>query len=374
MIPINKPTLGKEEEENVIQVLRSGTLTGRAREGGMVAEFEKIFARFLGVKYAVAVSSGTAALHASLLALGVGPGDEVIVPSFTFSATCNVVLHVGAKPVFVDIDLDTYTMEPSEVRKALTSKTKVIIPVHIYGHPADMKPIMELAAEENICVVEDAAQAHGAEYNGVKVGGIGRLGCFSFYPTKIITTGEGGMVTTNDEELAEKIRVIRNQGEKGDYATMLLGHNWRLTELGAAIGIAQMKKIDEFLAKRRRNAAYLTELLSSVDGLVLPLEKKWAKHAWNIYTVRLRNNEVRRDEAVSLLRKRGVGATVYYPIPVHLTPLYRERGYSEVSLPNTELASKTVFSLPVHPSMTEEDVEKVALAVKETLGALAPSP
>ncbi|MBS7287570.1 MAG: DegT/DnrJ/EryC1/StrS family aminotransferase [Candidatus Freyarchaeota archaeon] len=374
MIPINKPTLGREEEENVIQVLRSGILTGRASEGGMVAEFEKIFARFLGVKYAVAVSSGTAALHASLLALGVGLGDEVIVPSFTFSATCNVVLHVGARPVFVDIDLDTYTMDPSEVKKALTPKTKVIIPVHLYGHPVDMKPIMELAAEKDVYVVEDAAQAHGAEYGGVKVGGIGHLGCFSFYPTKIITTGEGGMVTTNDEELAEKVKIIRNQGERGNYATALLGHNWRLTELGAAIGIAQMKKIDGFLAKRRRNAAHLTKLLSNVDELVPPLEKGWAKHAWNIYTVRLRNNEVKRDKAVSLLRKHGVGATIYYPIPVHLTPLYREKGYSKVSLPNTELASKTVFSLPVHPSMTEEDIEKVALAVKETLEALGPSP
>ncbi|MEM4678904.1 MAG: DegT/DnrJ/EryC1/StrS family aminotransferase, partial [Candidatus Jordarchaeales archaeon] len=206
MIPINKPILGKEEEDNVVRVLRSGILTGRGVDGGMVSEFEKLFAQFLGVKHAVAVSSGTAALHASLISLGVGPGDEVIVPSFTFSATANVVLHVGAKPVFVDIDLDTYTMDPNEVRRALTPKTKAIIPVHLYGHPADMKPIMELAEDNNVYVIEDCAQAHGAEYEGVKVGGIGHLGCFSFYPTKIITTGEGGMVTTNSEELAEKIR------------------------------------------------------------------------------------------------------------------------------------------------------------------------
>ncbi|MEM2047564.1 MAG: DegT/DnrJ/EryC1/StrS family aminotransferase, partial [Candidatus Jordarchaeales archaeon] len=352
MIPINKPILGREEEENVLSVLRSGNLTGRVSESGMVMEFERLFSSFLGVKYAVAVSSGTAALHASLLAIDVRPGDEVIVPSFTFSATCNVVLHVGAKPVFVDIDLDTYTMNPDEVKKTLTPKTKAIIPVHLYGHPADMKPIMEVAEEEKIYVIEDAAQAHGAEYNGVKVGGIGHLGCFSFYPTKIITTGEGGMVATNDEELAEKIRMIRNQGERGDYVTTLLGHNWRLPEMNAAIGVAQMRRINEFLAKRRRNANRLTELLREVKELVLPFEKGKARHAWNIYTVRLRDERVRRDDVVSFLRKRGVGATVYYPVPVHRTKLYIERGYSNVFLPGTELASKTVFSLPVHPSMT----------------------
>ncbi|MBS7246828.1 MAG: DegT/DnrJ/EryC1/StrS family aminotransferase [Candidatus Jordarchaeales archaeon] len=374
MIPINKPILGREEEENVLSVLRSGNLTGRVSESGMVMEFERLFSSFLGVKYAVAVSSGTAALHASLLAIDVRPGDEVIVPSFTFSATCNVVLHVGAKPVFVDIDLDTYTMNPDEVKKTLTPKTKAIIPVHLYGHPADMKPIMEVAEEEKIYVIEDAAQAHGAEYNGVKVGGIGHLGCFSFYPTKIITTGEGGMVATNDEELAEKIRMIRNQGERGDYVTTLLGHNWRLPEMNAAIGVAQMRRINEFLAKRRRNANRLTELLREVKELVLPFEKGKARHAWNIYTVRLRDERVRRDDVVSFLRKRGVGATVYYPVPVHRTKLYIERGYSNVFLPGTELASKTVFSLPVHPSMTEEDVETVASAVKQSLGASALSP
>ncbi|MEM3663537.1 MAG: DegT/DnrJ/EryC1/StrS family aminotransferase [Candidatus Jordarchaeales archaeon] len=374
MIPINKPILGREEEENVLSVLRSGNLTGRVSESGMVMEFERLFSSFLGVKYAVAVSSGTAALHASLLAIDVRPGDEVIVPSFTFSATCNVVLHVGAKPVFVDIDLDTYTMNPDEVKKTLTPKTKAIIPVHLYGHPADMKPIMEVAEEEKIYVIEDATQAHGAEYNGVKVGGIGHLGCFSFYPTKIITTGEGGMVATNDEELAEKIRMIRNQGERGDYVTTLLGHNWRLPEMNAAIGVAQMRRINEFLAKRRRNANRLTELLREVKELVLPFEKGKARHAWNIYTVRLRDERVRRDDVVSFLRKRGVGATVYYPVPVHRTKLYIERGYSNVFLPGTELASKTVFSLPVHPSMTEEDVETVASAVKQSLGASALSP
>ncbi|MEM3512104.1 MAG: DegT/DnrJ/EryC1/StrS family aminotransferase [Candidatus Jordarchaeales archaeon] len=374
MIPINKPILGREEEENVLSVLRSGNLTGRVSESGMVMEFERLFSSFLGVKYAVAVSSGTAALHASLLAIDVRPGDEVIVPSFTFSATCNVVLHVGAKPVFVDIDLDTYTMNPDEIKKTLTPKTKAIIPVHLYGHPADMKPIMEVAEEEKIYVIEDATQAHGAEYNGVKVGGIGHLGCFSFYPTKIITTGEGGMVATNDEELAEKIRMIRNQGERGDYVTTLLGHNWRLPEMNAAIGVAQMRRINEFLAKRRRNANRLTELLREVKELVLPFEKGKARHAWNIYTVRLRDERVRRDDVVSFLRKRGVGATVYYPVPVHRTKLYIERGYSNVFLPGTELASKTVFSLPVHPSMTEEDVETVASAVKQSLGASALSP
>ncbi|MHA1607701.1 MAG: DegT/DnrJ/EryC1/StrS family aminotransferase [Candidatus Freyarchaeota archaeon] len=367
LIPINCPIIGREEEENILSVLRSGLLTVRTGEGKMVSEFEKLFSDFIGVKYAIAVSSGTAALHASLLALNVKAGDEVILPSFTFSATCNVVLHLGAKPVFVDINLETYTLDVNAVKKSITDKTKIIIPVHLYGHPADLAPLTELAEEENIYIVEDAAQAHGAEYNGSKVGCFGQLGCFSFYPTKMITTGEGGMITTNDRELAEKIKMIRNHGEKGDYGPSLLGHNWRLPEISAAIGVAQMRKINHFLEARRRNANHLTSLLEDMDLLVLPVEKENVRHAWNLYTVRLKERIEKRDEIVSALRRKGIGATVYYPIPVHRTPLYRKYGYNSLSLPNSEFASKTVFSLPVHPALTEDDVSTIAYTVKKTL-------
>jgi perosamine synthetase len=243
MIPVNIPLLGKEEKEAVMKVLDSGMLTQKAGRGPMVSEFEKKFANYVKVKDAIATNSGTAALHAALLALNLKPSDEVIVPSFTFVATASVVLHVGAKPVFVDIDPEIYAMDPHEVKKKITPNTKAIIPVHLFGHPADMDALKELTKARSIKVIEDACQAHGATYKGRQVGSIGDLACFSFYPSKNMTTGEGGMVTTNDDDIAEAIRTIINHGEKEAYQTVRLGHNFRMPEVSAAIGTVQIDKL-----------------------------------------------------------------------------------------------------------------------------------
>ncbi len=348
--------------------MRSGILTtGNPNGGPKVREFERIFAEFIGVKHAIAVNSGTSALYAALIAAGVGPGDEVIVPSFTFIATANVVLAVGAKPIFADIDLSTYNISVEEIRKKITPRTKAIIPVHLYGLPADMDPIMELAEEHNLVVIEDACQAHGSLYKGRKAGALGHMAAFSFYPSKIITTGEGGMITTNDDELAEKLRRIRTHGQVKGYDSVMFGMNLRMTEINAAIGIAQMKKIESFLQRRRKNALLMTEELSSLDDMiVLPTEPPGYTHNWYVYTIRLTNPSI-RNKLQSYLRNEGIGAMVYYPIPLHKLPLYERLGYSKISLPNSELASQSVLSLPVHPLMSEEDVIYVAEKVKEGL-------
>ncbi len=365
-IPINKPIIGDEEIRAVAEVLRSGRLTtGNPLGGPKVREFEQLFREFVGVNHAVAVSSGTAALYAALLAFEVGPGDEVIVPSFTFVATANVVLMVGAKPVFADIDLNTYNIDVEDVRKKITPRTKAIIPVHLYGLPADMDPLMELAEDHNLVVIEDACQAHGSLYKGRMAGSIGHMAAFSFYPSKIITTGEGGMITTNDDELAEKLRMIRTHGQVKGYDSVILGSNLRMTELQAAIGIVQMRKINSFLEARRKNAKLLTEELDGEDGIELPYEPEGFRHNWYVYTVRILKAD--RDKVLFYLRRAGIGAMVYYPTPLHQLPLYRKLGYGSLKLPNSELASKTVLCLPVHPAMSEDDVLYVAQKLKEAL-------
>lgn len=365
-IPINKPLIGEEEIKAVVNVLRSGRLTTGAVEGGpKVQEFEKIFARFIGVKHAVAVSSGTAALYAALLASGIGPGDEVIVPAFTFVATANVVLMVGARPIFADIDMETYNISVEDVKRKITSRTKAIIPVHLYGLPADMDPLVDLAEKYDIVIIEDACQAHGSVYKGKKVGSIGQMAAFSFYPSKIITTGEGGIVTTNDDELAKKLRMIRTHGQVRGYDSIMMGSNLRMTEIQAAIGIVQMKRIEEFLRARRRNAKLLTEELEGVRKVVLPYEPEGFVHNWYVYTVRIVKGD--REAILRALRKAGIGAMVYYPSPLHKLPLYRKLGYEEAHLPKSELASRTVICLPVHPAMTEEDVLYVAEKLKEAI-------
>jgi perosamine synthetase len=366
MIPVNMPLIGDEEIEAVIKVLKSGILTGRVRSGPWVKQLEDGFAEFVKAKYAYAVNSGTAALHLSLMAANVGVGDEVIVPSFSFIATAEAVALVGAKPVFVDVKPDTYNIDPEKVEKAVTKKTRAIIPVDLYGLPADMEPIREIADGQDLVIVEDAAQAHGAAYETKPCGSYADLACWSFYASKNMTTGEGGMITTNKREYAEKVPFMRAHGEKEEYFSSMLGHNFRMPEIEGAVGFIQLGKLPRFLEARRKNAMRLTEKLSGVERLVLPEEPRGFRHSWYLYTVRLRDASERgRDAVVAKLREKGVGATVYYRTPIHLMPYYS--GFGRFSLSVTEKVAQQVFSLPVHPGVTLEQVDFLAEVLEKLL-------
>ncbi len=365
MIPINKPLLGEEEIEAVVKVLKSGVLTSRAESASMVGQFEKAFAEFVTAKHAVAVNSGTTALHLSLLASEVGPRDEVIVPSFTFVSTAETVVLVGADPIFVDVCLDTYNIDSEEIEKAVTEKTKAIIPVDLFGLPADMKPIREVAQKHDLVIIEDAAQAHGAQYAGKPVGSFAELACWSFYASKNMTTGEGGMITTNSDEYLDKLPYMRTHGEKEEYVSSMIGGNFRMPEIEAAIGHVQLKKLPKFLKQRQTNAERLATKLRNIKSLQLPIVPEGYKHSWYLFTVRLKNADKKRDEIVSDLRKLGIGATVYYRVPIHLMPFYRK--FSKHRLPNTEQVVKEVFSLPVHPVVTAEEVDYIATSLQSLL-------
>jgi len=368
MIPINRPILDVEEIRAVARVVRSGILTNKSGSGPQVTQFESSFASYVGTRFAVALNSGTAALHVALLAAGVGQGDEVIVPSFTFVATAEMVALTGARPVFADIDPATYCIDPEEVGAAITSRTKAVIPVHLYGLPADMGPIMDLAEEHGLTVIEDAAQAVGGEYKGKRAGSLGHVGCFSFYGSKNMVTGEGGMLTTNSLESADVARTIRNHGENRLYQSSMLGHNYRMPELEAAIGNVQLKKLPKFLEDRARNAKALTEALSSFDEVQLPSEPEGYRHGWYVYTLRLRGaNAAKRNSTVRRIRERRVDCQVYYPRPVHLQPYYRKM-VGDFKLPKTETAARQVFSLPIHPALGENELRRIADAVKSVIG------
>lgn len=369
LIRINEPLIGDEEISAVVEVLRSGILTDKSGMGPRVVEFERRFAEYTGAKYAVAVSSGTAALHAALLAAGVEPGDEVILPSFTFSATAEAVLLTGAKLVFADIDEKTYTITLESVENSLSRKTRAIIPVDLYGLPVDLDPILEMAEKRDISVIEDAAQSIGATYNNRPIGGISHLTCFSFYPSKNMTTGEGGMITTNDDDLVEALRMIRTHGESKPYWVERLGHNYRMTELQAAMGIVQLQRLPKNLERRRENAAILTEKLGRAKKLILPSETEDRRHAWNLYTVRVKGaNRGKRNKIVEYLRSKRVSAEVYYPTPIHLLPYYKRTfGFKKGMLPNTERASSQVISLPVHPKLTPEHLDSIAKTLRKSL-------
>ncbi len=366
-IPINMPLFSGEEVQAVTKVLKSGIVTNKSGSGPKVLQFERAFAHYVGVKYSLAFNNGTAALHASLLAADVGPEDEVIVPSFTFVATAECVALTGAKPVFVDIDPLSYCMDPESFRHAITGKTRAVIPVHLYGLPADMAVINEIAQKNELIVIEDAAQAHGAEYYGKKAGALGDMACFSFYASKNMTTGEGGMVTAVNRKFLEKLHLIRVHGESREYRSITIGHNYRLPEMEAAIGCVQLSKLPKFLEKRRKNAALLTEKLSDIKSLELPMAYEGRKHGWYVYTVRLKGaNSGKRNKFVKHLNRRRVGAAVYYPVPIHKMPYYREQ-FDEFNLPNTEKASRQVFSLPVHPGIGEMEINHIAKTVEKAL-------
>jgi dTDP-4-amino-4,6-dideoxygalactose transaminase len=359
LIPIAKPLIGEEEKKAAAEALSSGMIA----EGPRVAEFEKRFAKYCGARFAVATSNGTTALHSALLAHGVGPGDEVITTPFTFIASANTVIYCGAKPVFADIGED-FNLDPSKIAAAITPKTKAILPVHLYGNPCAMKQILEIAGERGIAVIEDACQAHGAEVSGRRAGSLGSAGCFSFYPTKNMTSGEGGMVVTSDEGVAERCRMLRSHGSRERYRHEALGFNYRLTDINAAIGLEQLKKLEGFNAARISNARTLNEALSGAGGIALPEARAGTRHVFNQYTVRVKPEfGLSRDALAGKLKEEGIGTGIYYPLTVPQQELYRNLGLSGGSFPNAERAAKEVLSLPVHPGVGVEGLKKVAEAV-----------
>lgn len=357
MIHMARPQIGDEEKEAVMRVLDSGQLA----QGSVVAEFEEAFAAYCGVKHAVATSNGTTALHVALLAHGIGPGDEVITVPFTFIASANAVLYTGARPVFVDIDPASYNIAVDRIEAAITPRTKAIMPVHLFGNPAEMACLMEIARRHGIAVIEDAAQAHGAEEEGKRAGSWG-TGCFSFYPTKNITTGEGGMVTTDDDEVADRARLIRAHGMRVRYYHEMLGFNFRMTNIHAAIGTAQLPKLESFNQARIANAAYFNTHLPS-DKVETPAVRSGARHVFHQYTVRVKS-PIDRDDARMQLAEAGVGSEVYYPVPVHMQKLYLDMGYGGQALPESERAAREVLSLPVHPGLGQDELRTIVAAVE----------
>lgn len=352
MIPAAKPLIGDEERAAVDRVMRSGMLA----QGPEVAAFESEFSAIVEGRHSIAVNSGTSALHLSLLAAGVGIGDEVIVPSFSFAATANSVHLAGATAVFADIETDYFALDPSAVEAAITPRTKAIMPVHLYGHPANLPALSAIARRHSLLLIEDAAQAHAASFDGIPVGAWGDAASFSFYPTKNMTSGEGGMVTTPSDEIARQMRLLRNQGMEKRYANEIIGFNTRMTDIHAAIGRVQLAKLAGWTAERQANAKFLSE---NITGVVTPKTAPGTVHVFHQYTIRVEGLD--RDEFAAELVKRGVGNGVYYPTPIHRLPSF---GLS-LDLPGTELAASQVLSLPVYPSLTQGELETIAHTVSD---------
>jgi dTDP-4-amino-4,6-dideoxygalactose transaminase len=349
MISIAKPLIGEEEKSAVMRVLDSGMLAS----GPRTEEFEKKFAEYVRTKYAIATTSGTTALHLGLLALGVTRGDEVILPAFSFIATANSALFCDAVPVFCDVDPKTFNIDPEKIEKRITRKTKAIMPVHLYGQSADMKPIQEIAEKHDLCVIGDACQAHGAAYDGKMVGSFGDVECFSFYPTKNMTTGEGGMITTNNEECADLMISLRNHGRektKWGYEHGRLGYNYRMTDIGAAIGLEQLKKLPRNIQMRQHNADYFDRHLVTVE---IPYVIPKATHAYHQYTVKSKN----RDGLTQDLKKNEIGFGIYYPQPLHSYKHLKKYAHNDLNI--SEKLGAEVVSLPVHPGLTKEELEKI---------------
>ena len=356
MIPAARPLIGDEERAAVDRVMRSGMLA----QGPEVAAFESEFGALVDGAHCVAVNSGTSALHLALIAMGVGRGDEVIVPSFTFAASGNSVRLAGAEPVFVDIDSDTFCVDPAAVEAAITDRTKAIMPVHLYGHPADMTALADIPARHGIAVIEDAAQAHAALWQGRPVGTFGATACFSFYPTKNMTSGEGGMVTTADGETARMLRLLRNQGMERRYENEVVGFNMRMTDLHAAIGRVQLTKLAGWTEKRQSNARFLD---ANLEGVVVPPVAQGAVHVYHQYTIRVVDGD--RDAFAQRLQDQGVGCGVYYPTPTHRLPSFG----LDLDPPETARAAREVLSLPVHPALSQNDLGRIVEVVNKTARA-----
>jgi dTDP-4-amino-4,6-dideoxygalactose transaminase len=372
-LPFHKPDIGEAEAEAVLDTLRSGWLT----TGSKVKQFEADFAKYLGCSHAVAVNSCTAALHLALEAVGIEQGDEVIVPTMTFTASAEVVLYFKAKPVLVDCLPDTLNIDPDCVERAITAKTKAIIPVHFGGQPCDMDSILEIARRHKLYVIEDAAHALPSNYRGQRVGTIGDITCFSFYATKTITTGEGGMATTQNPEWAARMRMMSLHGISHDawkrytkegswyYEVLYPGFKYNLTDIAAAIGVEQLKKCDRFWQGRERIAHIYQKALADLQEIQLPTSREDARHAWHLFVIQLNLERLKitRNEFIEALREQAIGTSVHF-IPLHLHPYYRDRfGYKPEDFPNASAVFDRIVSLPIYPSMTESDVEKVIEAV-----------
>lgn len=375
-IPYGRQYIDEEDIRAVVEVLRSDYIT----TGPKIAELENRIAEYTGAKHAVVVSNGTAALHAACFAAGIEAGDEVITTPMTFAASANCILYMGAKPVFADIDSRTYNIDPKEIERKITEKTKAIIPVHFTGQPCDMDEIMKIAEKNGLTVIEDGAHALGAEYKGRRIGTIGSMTTFSFHPVKHITTGEGGAITTNDDNLYEKLIMFRTHGITRDkdlmnqdegpwyYEQHYLGYNYRITDIQAALGISQMNKLESFLGKRRSFAAAYNKLLRGLEGITVPYQADYGNSAWHIYIIRLNQTKLglRRREVFEELRKRNIGVNVHY-IPVYYHPYFRELGYEKGICPVAEELYEEIITLPLYPAMELEDIYYIVENIADTI-------
>ena len=377
MIPFTKPIIEKDEIDAVEKVLESGMLA----EGKVSHEFEKLFSEYIGTKYATVTSNGTTALSTALEAMNIAPGDEVITSPFTFIASANSIAMIGGVPIFVDVKPDTYNIDPEKIESAITSKTKAIMPVHIFGMPADMKQIMEIAEDHGLMVIEDACQAHGAAIEGKRVGSFGDVGTFSFYATKNILTGEGGMVTTNNEELYDRLLMIKNhgRGKEGGYSHFRIGYNNRMMDIVAAIGVQQMKRIHTVVEQRRKNAYEYDKFFSEIPEIKPQVEDPGFESSYHLYVPRIDSKKMTRDEIVAALRNEGVGSRAVYALPCHKQGTYlniqdwrwakfvKYPDYSKVTLPISEEIGAKHFDIPVHPSLTDDEKATIMDAFRKIL-------
>lgn len=379
LIPFSKPWFTKKEEREIIDTIRTGWITS----GPKMVQFEKEFASYIGTKYALSTASGTAALHLSLLALEIGTGDEVITTSFTWAATANVIVNIGAKPVFVDIDKITHNIDHKLIEAKITSRTKAIIPVHFAGLPCDMNSISQIARKNGLYIIEDAAHALGSMYNGKKIGALSDLTCFSFHPIKNITTAEGGMITTNRDDLAEKIKLLRFHGVTKDawsrysestrdnflYDIILPGFKYNMTDLQASLGIHQLRKIEKFIQKRSYCASIYNRFFSEIEEIIKPYPgDENMRHSWNLYTIKInpKKTKVSRIEFMRKLKQRNIGSGIHF-LALHLSSYYQKLGYKRGDLPNTEFISDNIVTIPLYPQITDGELKYVALSIKDIL-------
>jgi perosamine synthetase len=357
-IPVAEPDIGQEELYNINEAVKSGWISSKGR---FIVEFEEKFSKYSSAKFGVSTSNGTTALHLALAALDIKAGDEVIIPTLTFIACANVVRYTGAKPVFVDSHPDYWCIDPGKIEEKITDKTKAIMPVHLYGHPCDMEPITKTAKKHNLFIIEDCAEAHGAEYKGRKVGSFGTISCFSFYGNKIITTGEGGICLTNDEVLARKMRILRDHGMSPQkrYWHEVIGFNYRITNLQAAIGVAQLSKIDRFIKKKRKNAQTYNEFLKNNDRIVLPPEMPWAKNVYWMYSILIKDNfGLDRNRLLEKLAQSGIDNRPFF-YPLHTMPPYKENTLYPIA---EELSAKGL-NLPSSVKLSKNDIRKIATSL-----------